>query len=138
MRKLLFGAALLIASPAAAMDLQSFRSPSDNIHCMFITDDEGRSSVECELRSRANTRPARPRPADCDLEWGSRFALDATGKAGMVCHGDTIVDPSAPVVSYGEQLSAGGITCQSAETGMTCKNGKGRGFSLSRAKQTLF
>jgi hypothetical protein len=132
------GIFLAIANTATAMDLQSFRSPSDNIHCMFITDDEGRSSVECELRSRTNTGPALPRPADCDLEWGSRFALDAKGIAGMVCHGDTLVDPSAPVVGYGEQLSAGGIACRSAETGMTCKNGKGRGFSLSRAKQTLF
>ncbi len=93
--------ALLIATPASAMDLQSFRSPSDNIHCMFITDG-GATSVECELRSRTNARPALPQPADCDLEWGNRFALDAKGKAGMVCHGDTLIDPSAPVVGYGE------------------------------------
>ena len=138
MRRLLLGAALLISAPAAAMDLHSFRSPSDNIHCLFITDDEARSSVECELRSRANVRPALLRPADCDLEWGSRFALDAKGNAGMVCHGDTLIDPSADVVGYGKQLSAGGIACQSAETGMTCTNNRGHGFSLSRAKQKLF
>ena len=137
MRRLLFGTALLIATPASAMDLQSFQSPSDNIHCLFIADG-GKTSVACELRSRSNTKPALPRPADCDLEWGSRFALEARGKAAMVCHGDTLVDPSAEVVGYGEQVSAGGISCQSAETGMTCKNKKGRGFSLSRAKQRLF
>ncbi len=138
MRKLLLGATLLVSTPAAAMDLQPFRTPSDNIHCMFITDDEGRSSVECELRTRSNTKPALPRPDDCDLEWGSRFYVEAKGKAGMACHGDTLADPSAPELGYGEQVSAGGIVCKSAETGMTCKNGKGRGFSLSRAKQTLF
>lgn len=129
---------LVLANTATAMELQSFRSPSDNIQCMFITDDGGSTSVEGELRNRANTKPALPRPGGCDLEWGSRFALEAKGRAGMVCHGDTLIDPSAGIVGYGEQLSSGGITCQSAETGMTCKKGKGRGFSLSRVKQSLF
>ena len=126
-----------LATPAFAMDLQSFRTPSDNIHCMFITDG-GATSVECELRSRTNVKPAQPQPADCDLDWGNRFALDAKGKAGMVCHGDTLITPDAPVVGYGGQATVNGITCQSAETGLTCKNRNGRGFSLSRAKQKLF
>jgi hypothetical protein len=130
-------AVLLISAPASAMDLQSFRTPSDNIHCMFITDG-GATSVECELRSRTNVKPALPQPADCDLDWGNRFALEAKGMAGMVCHGDTLITPDAPVVDYGSQATVKGITCASEETGLTCKNRRGQGFSLSRAKQRLF
>lgn len=128
----------LLTLPAAAMELQSFRTPSDNIHCMFITDDDGRSSVECELRSRVSVKTAEPKPADCDLDWGNRFYLEAKGRAGMVCHGDTLISPDAPVIAYGEEARWNGITCASAETGLTCKNARGRGFSLSRAKQKLF
>jgi hypothetical protein len=130
-------ALLALASPAAAMDLESFRTPSDNIHCMLIRDGQA-ASVECELRSRNNARSALPQPADCDLEWGNRFALDAKGRAGMVCHGDTLITPDAPVLAYGTSLAWDGITCASSESGLTCKNRKGRGFSLSRAKQRLF
>lgn len=134
-----FAAALAVvfATPAAAMDLESFRTPSDNIHCMFIRD-EGASLVECELRTQTNAKPALPRPADCDLDWGSRFALDAKGKAGMACHGDTLVSPDAPVLDYGRSLGWDGITCSSEQTGLTCKNRRGRGFTLSRASQSLF
>ena len=129
---------LFLAAPVSAMDLQPFRTPSDNIHCLFIADDDGQSSVECELRSRNNDEPLLPVPADCDLDWGSRFALDAEGQAGMVCHGDTLISPDVPVVGYGRKSAFNGITCASEKSGLTCSNGQGHGFSLSRAKQRLF
>lgn len=120
------------------MDLQPFRTPSDNIHCLFITDG-GQSSVECDLRSRSNTRPVLPYPADCDLEWGDRFAVGAKGKPGLVCHGDTLYSPGSPVLAYGKSMSwKSGIACTSEKSGLTCKNRQGHGFSLSRSKQRLF
>ncbi len=137
-----FGCAAIIlstlATSATAMELRSFRTPSDNIHCLFIADDDGRSSVECELRKRNGVKPVLPKPADCDLDWGNRFALDAEGRAGMVCHGDTLISPDAPVLGYGKQADWNGIACASAESGLTCRNRKGSGFTLSRAKQSLF
>jgi len=137
-----FGFAAIVFSslvmPAAAMDVQSFRTPSDNIHCLFVTDDDGRSSVECELRTRNGVEPAMPQPADCDLDWGNRFALDAEGRAGMVCHGDTLISPDAPVLGYGKQADWHGIVCASEKSGLACRNREGRGFNLSRARQSLF
>lgn len=126
------------APPALAMDLQPFHTPSGNIHCLFITDG-GQSSVECDLRSRTSTRAVLPQPADCDLEWGDRFALGAKGKPGLVCHGDTLFTPDSPVLAYGKTMTwKSGIACTAAKSGITCKNRQGHGFSLSRSKQRLF
>lgn len=138
MRRIAPALALLAwLTPAAAMELRSFRTPSDNIHCMYIAD-EGRNSVECELRERTNKDPALPKPADCDLEWGSRFALDEHGEAGMVCHGDTLLNPGAPVLHYGRSNHLGEIWCRSSPSGLSCRNPDGHGFTLSRAAQELF
>jgi hypothetical protein len=42
------------------------------------------------------------------------------------------------VLEYGSYISLGGITCVSERTGMTCTNLDGHGFTLSRARQSLF
>jgi hypothetical protein len=125
------------AAPVLAQDLELFRTPSDNIHCLFI-DEGGDIAVECELRQRAEGDPARPRPADCELDWGSRFALAARGEAGLVCHGDTLLSPGSPILAYGETRAHTGITCHSEKSGLTCRNLDGHGFRLARAKQELF
>lgn len=126
-----------LASPATAMELESFRTPSNNIHCMYI-EDEGRRSVQCEVLEMSNAEPALPKPADCDLDWGSRFELGERGKSGMSCHGDTLASAESPMLAYGRSSHWGEISCRSAPSGLTCKNASGHGFSLSRAKQELF
>lgn len=126
-----------LASPATAMELESFRTPSNNIHCMYI-EDEGRRSVQCEIHETTSARPALPRPGDCDLDWGDSFQLSESGRAGLVCHGDTIASPDSPMLAYGRSSHWGEISCRSAPSGLTCKNASGHGFSLSRAKQELF
>jgi hypothetical protein len=55
-----------------------------------------------------------------------------------MCHGDTVADPSAPVIPYGTQWRAYGFVCTSQTTGLTCVNSAGHGFSLSRAVQKVF
>jgi hypothetical protein len=77
-------------------------------------------------------------PADCDLDWGHAFEVPAHGPAGPVCAGDTVADPGAFVLGYGKEVSLGGVTCSSASTGMTCVNTQGHGFSVARARQTVF
>jgi hypothetical protein len=43
------------------------------------------------------------RPAGCvDLEWGDSLSLARTGRAGVVCHGDTAIDPGARILGPGE------------------------------------
>jgi hypothetical protein len=42
------------------------------------------------------------------------------------------------VLAYGQTWVKGPFTCQSRQTGLTCRRKDGRGFSLSRAAVRLF
>ncbi len=77
------------------------------------------------------------RPTGCDLDWGSAFAVGASGKGVPACVGDTVQDPGNPVLPHGKAVSLGGISCVSAQTGMTCTNTEGHRFGVAKAKQRL-
>jgi hypothetical protein len=115
-----------------------FQTPSKNIACQFFTDSGQRSDqgvLRCDIMN-LETRPRRP--ADCELEWGNAFEMTAKGAASRICAGDTIMDPSLPVLAYGEVWQRAGFTCRSEQTGLTCFNAMQRGFSLARVKQDVF
>jgi hypothetical protein len=131
------GAALAFSGTAWADELTSFHTPSNNIHCMGIVSETG-NAVDCELLQMDNTKPLLPQPADCDLDWGSRFAVGETGGGYMVCAGDTVRDPNGITLAYGKTFELRGLTCTSSEKGLDCRNGEGHGFFLSRARQELF
>lgn len=126
----------LLAAEARA-ELTGFQTPSGNIHCIGGTDG-GDAFVDCELIARNDARPLLPIPADCDLDWGSRFSVDEAGFGGMVCHGDTVRDAANPVLPYGRAVGIGSIACTSGEAGLECRNAEGHGFFLSRARQSVF
>ena len=129
-------ACLPSAGPARAQDRAvGLQTPSGNIHCQYFDYDK-QISLRCDIGQIA-TQP--PRPADCELEWGSAFEMSARGNnAQRICHGDTVMDKSLPVLSYGGIWQRGGFTCTSDQTGLTCFNADRHGFSLSRAKQDIF
>ena len=136
---LLFGLlALPLLVPAATAHAQSapkgFRSPSKNITCQYFADDK-QNLLRCDI-SAMETKPHRP--ADCELDYGGAFQMDAKGPATRICHGDTVMDPRLPVLGYSEVWQRGGFTCTSEQTGVTCFNADRRGFSLSRGKQEIF
>ena len=110
----------------------SFQTPSGNIVC--VTEDT--KSLRCDLISQTNPKP--PKPTDCPLDYGGAFIIQTKGKAGHLCHGDSIYNPSYPKLPYGATWSNNGIMCESKPTGLTCKNFAGRGFFLSKANQQLF
>ncbi len=130
----LFALTILAASPAAAQDYIAFRSPSGNIACAMWTGDW--SGARCDLMEL--TPSYRKRPADCDLEWGRSFAVDAQGKGYLACVGDSVFDPGAFTLGYGKSVSLGAFTCTSQKSGVTCTNGQGHGFSVAKAKQKVF
>ena len=111
-----------------------FQSPSKNIACQFFADDK-QNALRCDI---ANMETSTKRPADCDLEWGHAFEMNAKGTADHICHGDTVIDKSLPVLAYGDVWQRGGFTCRSEQTGLTCFNAMQHGFSLSRAEQKVF
>ena len=79
------------------------------------------------------------RPDDCDLDWGNAFGITADGMKGeLICYGDAVYDPNVITLGYGEVIEQAGLKCRSERKGLTCKNGRGHGFFLSKAKQELF
>jgi hypothetical protein len=115
--------------------LINLQTPSGNIHCLFSTE---AAAIDCEIIDITQRSPAPERPADCDLEWGNRFYLKAQGEAELICTGDTLRNAEAQVVAYGETWAWGKLSCESAETGLSCSNEDGHGFMLSKAKQVVF
>jgi hypothetical protein len=135
---ILLGAVLALGLPsgAAVADTVFFKTPSGNIFCGYF-DYDNPPMVRCDITRFTPT--LRSRPADCDLEWGDAFEVDAESDAGgAVCHGDTVMSPEARVLAYGRSFAAGGIVCVSETHGLTCTNGKGHGFFLSKARQRVF
>jgi hypothetical protein len=114
-----------------------FRTPSGNIGCVYGSAEAGfRTQLRCDIRSGLLPRP--PRPARCDLEYGDSYELRRTGRASLVCHGDTVFDPRARVLAYGAVWSRDGFRCSSQEAGLRCTNRSGHGFFLSRAHSFTF
>ncbi|WP_375306980.1 DUF6636 domain-containing protein [Bradyrhizobium sp. A11] len=124
----------MIAAAQAQDRPIGFLTPSKNIACQFFTDN-GQGVLRCDIMNM-ESRPGRP--ADCDLDWGHAFEMSAKGAAGRICAGDTVMDPSLPVLAYGEVWQRAGFTCRSEQTGLTCFNAMQRGFSLARGKQEVF
>ena len=122
------------AASAHAQDRPiGFQTPSNNIGCQLHSDN-GQGALRCDI---INTETRPQRPASCELDWGHAFEMSAKGSA-RICAGDTIMDPSLPVLAYGEVWQRAGFRCRSDQTGLTCFNAVQHGFSLARAEQKVF
>jgi hypothetical protein len=127
----------LSAGTAVAQDLPGIQTPSHNIFCMASPAMQDQpAEMRCDIRQMSN-RPL-PTPASCPESWGDAFFVDQAGPGKLMCHGDTVANPSYPVLDYGRTWSVYGFTCLSQTTGLTCRNGQGHGFSISREEQKLF
>lgn len=121
--------------PTPPRHLAGFQSPSRNIGCYMSV--QPSAYARCDIRSRSWSPP--PRPPRCPLDWGQGVELTGAHAGQIVCAGDTTLDPSAPVLAYGQSSRAGPVLCQSSETGVTCTNtATGHGFFLARASYRLF
>ena len=59
--------------------------------------------------------------------------------AQFVCGADTAQAPAADPLPYGESITAGQMSCESAESGITCRDAEsGAGFTISREAYALF
>jgi len=129
---------LLPASVAAASTVLLFRTPTGNIGCVFASGlpGSGPPSVRCDIRSRL--RPAPRQPKSCPLDYGDSLSVSQHGRAILVCHGDTAIDPHSRVLAYGHVFRRAGVECTSRSTGLTCTNEDGHGFFLSRQSWRRF
>ena len=90
-----------------------FQSPSKNIACQYFDYDK-QNILRCDIAAM-ETKPRRP--ADCELDYGGAFEMNAKGPAARICHGDTVMDNSLPVLAYGEVWQRSGFTCKSEQIG---------------------
>jgi hypothetical protein len=108
---------------------QTFASETRNITCE-MTD----LGVTCSIAELA-TQPAPV--AGCDGAVGYQVVLDADGVRQPCVPAAEQPKPAAadvPVLPYGESRTVGGFTCDSANTGMTCRDdATGKGFTVAKA-----
>ncbi len=109
------------------LSTETFIMPSRNIGCGFF------EALRCDILSGLNPTPT----GECELDW-TGLTLESQGNAAPQCAGDTVFNPDAPVLEYGQTWRLAGITCQSRQTGLRCTNEEGHGFSLARANWDTF
>jgi len=126
---------LALPDPAGA-DVWTFETPSENIQCS-VGEEADTSDIVCTIIDRSGP-PARPRPVDCAADWGHTFAMLDTGPVAMLCEPLRRDKGGYDRAEYGVTGRFGGFTCLSESSGLTCRNEDGHGFSLSRARQTVF
>ena len=118
--------------PGGAAELQTFQSPTGNIHCLIATEPAEAAVASCEVQAFTGSIP--PRPKDCDLDWVPGASVDGKGKVHLFsCQGDTLVDPHHKILAYDTAITHGGFRCSASRTGITCKAKSGHGFLVSRA-----
>lgn len=122
---------------AQAATVLAFRTPSGNIGCVYSGGSAGkRPELRCDILS--GLRPPPRRPAGCGLDYGDSLELSEIGRPSPVCHGDTAIDPRAPVLAYGRTWRRSGLDCTSRSVGLRCSNRSGHGFFLSRQSSKTF
>jgi hypothetical protein len=131
---LLACAALAAAmTPTASAKFTFFKTPSGNIGCAISG-----KGARCDIRQ--HSWPTPPAPPSCmDLDYGFGVALGKHGPGGYVCAGDTVLEPGADVLPYGERIVAKRFRCASKQKGVRCVNrANGHGFFISRDDVRLF
>ncbi len=118
-------------TPAAEPTVsETFASESRNITCE-VTD----VSATCVI-AQLGTQPAPV--AGCDGTVGYKVVLGADGSVEQPCVPTAEQPQAAPgdtaILDYGTSKTVGPFTCDSAETGMTCRDdATGKGFTIARA-----
>ena len=135
-------AALVVCTAASSASrtavVLQFRTPTGNIGCAFSSGLEGDETptIRCDIRSRLQPPPKPPK--GCQLDSGDSIQITRFGRAILVCHGDTAIDPHSRVLAYGHMFRRDGVGCVSRAVGITCTNARGHGFFMSRQSWRIF
>src|SRR4051812_13204261 len=106
----------------------AFQLPSKNIGCAT-----GEGVLVCDVLSGLSPEPKRK----CEVDW-TGMEMERLGPAQPRCAGDTAYDQKSPVLQYGRSWAKDGFSCESAQTGLRCRNQEGHGFTLSRENWAQF
>jgi hypothetical protein len=123
-RLVLLVLAVSLAAPAAASaTYRDFRSPSGKIGCAFYRDAQTPAFVRCDWRGSND----------------QTVELFARGRAKLRRATDSVMNPNARVLHYGDRTRFRSLRCRSRRTGMTCRSLRsGHGFKVSVEKRVLF
>jgi hypothetical protein len=117
-------------SALPALHYTRFSLGGGNVGCALSA-----SHARCDIAVSMWSPPSRPR--SCNMAWGQGIAVGG-GTGHFVCAGDSVLDPGGPVVANGRDDSVGSVTCEVRSIGVTCFNGAGHGFYLSRTGYATF
>ena len=108
-----------------------FISPTGNVACVIAVD-----LARCDIIDRDWSPP--PRPPDCEFDYGQGISISPGEPATFVCAGDTTFG-AEEVLRYGDAITAGPLRCESARSGITCRDAdSGHGFTLALEAYQLF
>jgi hypothetical protein len=111
-----------------------FKTPSGKIGCAVTRDP---STLRCDTKYETSFSRSGHRCAEGD--YGHSFEVDQTGAGKAICAGDTVFGAqSERKIPYGKTWLLGPFSCSARESGLTCRNAAGHGFSLSVQSQRLF
>lgn len=127
-----------VVSPSpGAFTLSNFQTPSHNVKCSLAREEDGRAWVRCDVYQHTWGIP--PKPADCDLDWGSVATLANDGKPGKM--GACVSDAAGgdTVLAYGHALRLADLECRSSTAGLECLAlARNHGFFVSRASYRVW
>jgi hypothetical protein len=138
-----FGCVVVIAGAVAQQTNNNraittdFQTPSGNIICSLDPAQQHQEAfLRCDVFKGSSTPPSQPK--DCELDWGWVFGMGERGTSLRLCHGDTLFNPTVPVLAYGTRWAQAGFVCEVTTQRLRCTNRNGHGFELARARQVLF
>ncbi|WP_231965718.1 hypothetical protein [Mycobacterium sp. E802] len=109
----------------------SFSSPSGSVRCRLDAE-----LARCDVTDRSWAPPMRP--ASCEFDYGRGISVRPGRPAAFVCATDTTPQANTQL-SERESITAGTLRCESAGTGIRCRDMKSRhGFAISRQGYQLF
>ena len=121
-------------APGVIRKYKRFLTPSGNIYCAVKV---GGLPTGCEINEGAIFDPD-----VCSGNPVSKYVGRVEfhgGHAVPVCNTDTIRQPGAPVLKYGDIARKGGFACVSETIGVTCINTyRAEGFFLHRGEYVIF
>lgn len=114
------------------------------IGCQFASGGSlPRAVLRCDIRGKLKPLPPRPKSCapnpDFDTVWAQGIVLQTTGRAKVVCAGDTTLGARGRLLRKGSLWRGGGIACHmvAAQT-LVCANAHGHGFVLSPTRWRVY
>src|SRR4051812_18066969 len=145
-------ALVIPAASSAGIKFRFFHTLDSNISCAMLKDTKTRrkhhkkikgfpGEARCALREHTWVAP--PKPKWCDVDWGDGVVVSRHGPGNYVCAGDTVANPSAPILGLGGTITLGHYTCTVPSTVpspvVRCANNRNSpGLEVSAATVSLF